>query len=203
LLERVRERYDAASKYVQAFRRYVRPVNGIDDLQIAPFHLLASEGRVHADRTHSWHMEELGAICNADPGILLHTAFREVVLSDEREVADAIEWWEQLTATGGEGAVVKPLTFVSRDRRGLVQPALKVRGSEYLRIVYGPEYTLPIQLERLRERAISSKRRLALAEFTLGLESLHRFVERAPLRSVHECVFGVLALESEPIDPRL
>ena len=51
--------------------------------------------------------------------------------------------------------------------------------------------------------AVASKRRLALAEFALGLEGLHRFVERQPLRSIHECAFGVLALESEPIDPRL
>jgi protein phosphatase len=131
------------------------------------------------------------------------TAFREVLLSDEAQVAEAISWWEELTANGGEGVVVKPDTFVARDRRGLVQPALKVRGREYLRIVYGPEYTLPNNLERLRERAVSSKRRLALSEFTLGLEGLHRFIERAPLRSIHECAFGVLALESEPIDPRL
>jgi protein phosphatase len=203
MLDRVRQRYDAAYKYVEAYRRYVRPVNTIADLQLAPFHLLATEGHVHVDRTHRWHMEELALICDADPSLLLKTAFREVVLSDDFDVARAVGWWEELTAKGGEGMVVKPLAFISRDRRGLVQPALKVRGSEYLRIVYGPEYTLPEQLERLRERAVLSKRRLAMSEFTLGLEALHRFVERAPLRSIHECVFGVLALESEPIDPRL
>ncbi|MEO7040539.1 MAG: hypothetical protein ABI186_10970, partial [Candidatus Elarobacter sp.] len=88
-------------------------------------------------------------------------------------------------------------------RRGWIQPALKVRRRDYLRVVYGPEYTLPDQLERLRERGLNTKRRLALAEFSLGLEALHRFVERQPLRSVHECVFGAPALESEPVDPRL
>jgi polynucleotide kinase-phosphatase len=203
ILGTTKARHEAASGYVDAFRRYVRPVRGIDDLTLAPFHLLATEGRVHVEQTHRWHMEELGLICAADSSLLMATAFREVLLSDEAQVAEAISWWEQLTQNGGEGVVVKPHTFVARDKRGLVQPALKVRGREYLRIVYGPEYTLPNNLERLRERAVSSKRRLALYEFTLGLEGLHRFVERAPLRSIHECVFGVLALESEPIDPRL
>ena len=203
VLETTKERQEAASGYVRAFRQYVRRVDGIDDLTIAPFHLLATEGRVNVDQTHRWHMEELGLVCAADPSFLRATAFREVMLSDETQIAEAISWWDELTSNGGEGIVMKPHTFLARDRRGLVQPALKVRGREYLRIVYGPEYTLTNNLERLRERAVSSKRRLALSEFTLGLEGLHRFVERAPLRSVHECAFGVLALESEPIDPRL
>ncbi|MFX4817098.1 hypothetical protein ABTB66_17965, partial [Acinetobacter baumannii] len=73
----------------------------------------------------------------------------------------------------------------------------------YLRIIYGPDYDLPDQLRRLRARGLSHKRALALSEFALGIEALERFVRRAPLRQVHECVFGVLALESEPVDPRL
>ena len=104
---------------------------------------------------------------------------------------------------GGEGAVVKPLTFVASSSRGLLQPAVKCRGREYLRIIYGPEYTMPEHLTRLRERGLSGKRSLALREFALGIEGLERFVQREPLRRVHECVFGVLALESEPVDPRL
>jgi len=203
LLARVKERHGAAIGYVQAFRRYVRPVTGIGDLRLAPFHLLATEGCVHADKSNRWHMEELATVCAADPALLTATPFREVAISDESQISDAVAWWEELTASGGEGIVMKPFSFLARDRRGLVQPALKVRGKEYLRIVYGPEYAIPEHLERLRERAVSSKRRLALSEFALGLEALHRFVERAPVRSIHECAFGVLALESEPIDPRL
>nr|MDP9104979.1 polynucleotide kinase-phosphatase [Candidatus Eremiobacteraeota bacterium] len=203
LLERVEARGDAALRYAAAFRRYVRPVRGVDDLVLAPFHLLATEGRVYDDRDHMWHLHALAEICAADPALLLATAYREVALDDERQCADAASWWEELTANGGEGVVVKPWTFVTRGSKGVVQPALKVRGREYLRIVYGPEYTLPDQLERLRERGLNTKRRLALQEFSLGVEALNRFVERAPLRAVHECVFGVLALESEPVDPRL
>jgi len=203
LLADIRRRSSSAEAYVRAFRGYVRDVASVDDLVLAPFHLLATEGAVHADRDHLWHLRTLAEICAADARILQSTAHREVALADEQQLADAADWWTSLVARGGEGAVVKPLDFVARNGRGLVQPALKVRGPEYLRIVYGPEYRLPQHLSRLRERGLAAKRRLALAEFCLGLEGLHRFVERAPLRAVHECVFGVLALESEPVDPRL
>jgi protein phosphatase len=112
-------------------------------------------------------------------------------------------WWRDYTEEGGEGMVVKPQTFVVRGEKGLVQPAVKVRGREYLRIIYGPDYTEPVHLERLRKRALHTKRSLALREFALGVEGLERFVRREPLRRVHECAFAVLALESEPVDPRL
>jgi len=117
--------------------------------------------------------------------------------------AEAAAWWEHLTATGGEGMVVKPLLFIARGRKGLVQPGIKCRGREYLRIIYGPEYADPGQIDRLRARGLGRKRSLAVREFGLGVEALERFVRREPLYRVHECVFGVLALESEPVDPRL
>ena len=81
---------------------------------------------------------------------------------------------------------------------------MKCRGKEYLQIIYGLEYTAAENLERLRSRGLSRKRSLAFREFALGIEALERFVVgREPLRRVHECVFAVLALESEPVDPRL
>jgi protein phosphatase len=80
---------------------------------------------------------------------------------------------------------------------------VKVRGRESLRILYGPEYTAPAHLDRLRARGLAAKRSLALRELALGLEGLDRFVAKEPLYRVHECAFAVLALESEPVDPRL
>ena len=136
-------------------------------------------------------------------GILVATPYRVIDVTDPDSEAEGIRWWEELTGRGGEGMVVKPLDFVAKGRRGLVQPAVKCRGREYLRIIYGPEYTAPENLERLRSRGLSAKRSLALREFALGIEALERFVRQEPLRRVHECVFGVLALESEPVDPRL
>jgi protein phosphatase len=91
-------------------------------------------------------------------------------------------------------------TFVTAGHR---RPGIKCRGHEYLRIIYGPEYAEPSQLDRLRDRSLGRKRSLAGREFALGVEALERFVRREPLHRVHECVFAVLALESEPVDPRL
>ncbi|MGB6474240.1 MAG: polynucleotide kinase-phosphatase [Candidatus Sulfotelmatobacter sp.] len=203
LVGRFEERQTMAEHYIDAYRRYCWSVHSLEDLELAPFHLLASEGAVHSDKNHVWHMTTLARLCAADAGLLLATPYKVLNLSDDRSLQEGIAWWEELTASGGEGMVVKPSQFVGRNRRGLIQPAIKCRGREYLRIIYGPEYTAPEHLERLRARGLGTKRSLALREFALGLEALHRFVEREPLRRVHECVFGVLALESEPVDPRL
>ncbi len=205
LLAAARERLDAASRYVAAYRTYCWPVHGVDDLKLAPFHLLATEGKTYFARDHAWHMELLARLCAHDP-VLLATTNRTVELTDAGSITAATAWWEELTARGGEGMVVKPLDFIAKgtQRGDLLQPAVKCRGKEYLRIIYGPEYDRPENLSRLRSRGLSGKRSLALREFALGVEGLERFAtRREPLRRVHECVFGVLALESEPVDPRL
>jgi protein phosphatase len=165
--------------------------------------VLASDGAVHLDRGHPWHIEMSEALAQADGEVIVPTAQTLVDTTSVANQAEATRWWEVLTERGCEGMVVKPIDFVVRGRRGLVQPALKTRGREYLRIIYGPEYTEPENLERLRTRGLGRKRSLALREFALGIEALERFVRGEPLRRVHECVFGVLALESEPVDPRL
>lgn len=208
LLERITARRDMCRAYEEAYRRYCWPVNSLTDLKLAPFHLLASEGAVHTDKDHIVHMQWAERLAHADAdatdnSVLLATPHRTVSLENADDVSSAIVWWEELTARGGEGMVVKPVDFVSTGNRGLLQPALKCRGREYLRIIYGPEYTAPENLERLRARGVGAKRSLALREFALGLEALERFVHGEPLYRVHECVFAVLALESEPVDPRL
>ena len=203
LLHDYRQRLPLAEKFVTAYRHYCWPVNSLHDLRLAPFHVLATEGKVHCDRDHVWHMHTIAKICAAEPQLFLVTAYRQVDVTDPADQSEAVRWWESATENCSEGMVVKPLEFVARGRRGLAQPAVKCRGREYLRIIYGPEYTTPSNLERLRSRGLAAKRSLALREFALGIEALQRFVRREPLRRIHECVFGVLALESEPVDPRL
>jgi protein phosphatase len=200
LLIRTCARRAMATDYIAAYRRYCWLVNSVDDLKLAPFHLLATEGKVHMDKPNEWHMTTLARLAG---GIVIATPFQVVDVTNPESEAAAVHWWEALTARGGEGMVVKPLEFIARGKRGLLQPAVKCRGREYLRIIYGPEYTAPENLERLRSRGLSAKRSLALREFALGVEALERFARGEPLRRVHECVFGVLALESEPVDPRL
>jgi protein phosphatase len=203
LAERTTQRLHAMQKYVREYRQYCWPVESLDDFKLAPFHLLASEGAVHVNKRHTWHMEMIAKLCEADERLLLATPFQLVDLNDTSSCEAAIAWWTDLTAAGREGMVVKPLEFISKGRRGFTQPAIKCRGPEYLRIIYGPEYLLPENLERLKSRAVGAKRSLASREFSLGVEALERFVRKEPLRRTHECVFGVLASESEPIDPRL
>jgi protein phosphatase len=203
LLARQRDRLEMAQRFVDAYRRYCWTVETLDDLKIAPFQILAGEGRLHADRDHSWHLGTIERVAGAGGGFVHPSRWLRVDVTNSVSQDAGIRWWEALTSAGGEGMVVKPLGTIVRGRRGLVQPGVKVRGREYLRLIYGPEYTSPEYLERLRERNLAHKRSMALREFALGIEALERFVREEPLYQVHECVFGVLALESEPVDPRL
>lgn len=193
LLARTAQRSANATAYRAAYERYCWPTDGMEGVRIAPFQLLAVEGRTFHDRSHLWHLETLSRL----EGPLFQQTRHLVV--DTADPAAGVRWWEELTEAGGEGMVVKPLANLGRR----VQPGVKVRGREYLRIIYGPDYTEPANLARLRKRSLGRKRGLALREYALGIEALERVARGEPLWRVHECVFGVLALESEPVDPRL
>ena len=172
-------------------------------MRVAPFQLLATEGAVYHERPHLWHLALADRLAAASPELIDRAPSGSAPIPAIPRRAAATGWWEELTAAGGEGMVVKPAANLTRDPKGLVQPGLKVRGREYLRLIYGPDYTEPANLTRLRQRALSHKRSLALREYALGLEALDRVAGGEPLWRVHECVFAVLALESEPVDPRL
>jgi polynucleotide kinase-phosphatase len=203
LLQMYSSKQEMIADYTTAYRNYCWPVNGVDDYKLAPFHILATEGAVHVDKDHAWHMQEISLICEQDRQLFLATPHKIIEVNDEAGINEVVSWWTNLTEKGGEGMVIKSFDFITTGKKGLVQPAIKCRGKEYLRIIYGPEYSAPENMARLKNRGLSGKRSLALREFALGVESLERFVRREPLRKVHECVFGVLALESEEIDPSL
>ena len=197
-----------AGAFTAAYRHYCWPVDGLDGVRLAPFQVLATEGAVYHERDHGWHLGLADRLAHAAPGLITGTRRLRVDTTDPDSVTAGITWWEELTGRGGEGMVVKPhanLTraALTRDGRGLAQPGIKVRGREYLRIIYGPDYTEPANLARLRDRHLGRKRSLALREYALGLEALERGARGDPLWRIHEAVFGVLALESEPVDPRL
>jgi protein phosphatase len=203
LLERTRSRLANAEAFTAAYLRYCWATDGLAGVRVAPFQLLASEGAVYHERPHLWHLGLADRLAAAAPDLICTTRRVEVETGDAASVAAATRWWEEMTAAGGEGMVVKPAAGLTRGTHGLVQPGLKVRGREYLRIIYGPDYTEPAHLARLRQRGLAHKRSLALREYALGLEALDRVARGEPLWRVHECVFAVLALESEPVDPRL
>ena len=212
LLDRTRSRLANAEAFTAAYLRYCWATDGLAGVRVAPFQLLATEGAVYHERPHLWHLgladrlaagELAGAAGAAGQELIATTRRVYAETGDPASVAAATRWWEELTAAGGEGMVVKPAANLTRGAHGLVQPGLKVRGREYLRLIYGPDYTEPANLTRLRQRGLSHKRSLALREYALGLEALDRVARGEPLWRVHECVFAVLALESEPVDPRL
>jgi protein phosphatase len=203
LIDSQRQRIEHVDRYIDAYRRYVWPVKSIADLRLAPFQVLAGESGVFVDRDHAWHLDLCDQLVAADANWFTRTNRLIVDVTDPESQSAGVTWWEQLTSHGGEGMVVKPMSPVATGRKGLAQPGIKCRGPEYLRIIYGPEYADPNQINRLRTRSLGRKRSLAIREFGLGIEGLERFVAGDPLYRVHECVFGVLAMESEPVDPRL
>ncbi|MFB4287920.1 polynucleotide kinase-phosphatase [Nonomuraea sp. ATR24] len=194
LLERTRRRAGNATLFRDAYARYCWPVDGLEGVRLAPFQILACEGRATALEPHAWHLSTLGLL---DAPIIAPTRHVFVSLDSPSSRAEATAWWEAMTAAGGEGMVVKPAAHTG----GRVQPGVKVRGREYLRIIYGPDYTESLGV--LRRRFLGKKRSLALREHALGLEALARLADGEPGWRVHEPVFAVLALESEPVDPRL
>ncbi|MBB4711915.1 protein phosphatase [Streptomyces luteogriseus] len=205
LLTRTGERATDAAAFTEAYRRYCWTTDGLDGVRLAPFQILAVQGRSLAGLPHDEQLARLDRLVEHDGSGLLQTTRRLYVeTADPESVQAGVDWWLEMTGRGGEGMVVKPVGAVVRDGRGrLVQPGIKCRGREYLRIIYGPEYTRPENLARLRSRFLNHKRSLAIREYALGLEALDRLAEGEPLWRVHEAVFGVLALESEPVDPRL
>ncbi|WP_378738533.1 polynucleotide kinase-phosphatase [Nocardia brasiliensis] len=207
---RIGERKDDAAAFTAAYGRYCWPVEGMAGLRLAPFQILAAEGSNHAIREHDWHLALIDRLVAADTELCAPTGRMFVDLTDPAGAAAATRWWTELTAAGGEGMVVKPRQALVRGTPKaegatgrLVQPGVKCRGPEYLRIIYGPEYRREANLNRLRNRGLGRKRSMALREYALGLEALDRLAAGEPLWRVHEAVFAVLALESEPVDPRL
>lgn len=204
LADTYRSRAEDAQAFTNAYRHYCWPVESVDDLRFAPFQLLAAGDQTFFDKDHVWHMETLQNVVAADPSDLLHlTGWRTVHVDNEEECSALVDWWLEHTNAGGEGLVIKPRSVVATHEGKLVQPGVKCRGREYLRIIYGLSYTEPEQLQRLKNRRLGRKRSLALREFALGVEALEGFVGALPFRDVHRAVFGVLALETEPVDPRL
>ncbi|MEZ5097185.1 MAG: polynucleotide kinase-phosphatase [Nocardioides sp.] len=194
LVERSQQRLTNAEAFRDSYAAYVHPTDGLDGVTLAPFQVLASEGRALAlTESHEWHLSELAKM---EGDLITPTRHRFVDLASQDEREAATRWWLDLTASGGEGMVVKPAHLTE----GRVQPGIKVRGREYLRIIYGPDYT--DSLDVLRDRFLGKKRQLAQREHGLGIEALTAFVDHEPLWKVHQSVFAVLALESEPVDPR-
>lgn len=194
------DKLDNARVFRDVFQKYCWEINDIDQIQIAPFHLLAHSNETFFEKPHTWHMEMNKEFSKME-NLFVETEY--MIIDNAASEEEAIKWWDVITSDGHEGIVIKPEAFISTSKGKLVQPAIKVRGRKYLNIIYGMDYLQPENLKRLKKRNVGKKQKLALKEFALGVEGIQRFVNGESIERVHECVLGTLAMESNPVDPRL
>jgi protein phosphatase len=143
------------SDYIAAYRRYCWPFESLADYRLAPFHLLASEGVVHSDKDHRLAYADAGTALRDHRAVHRNCARRRS-MTDRSARRRASSGGRNCTGAGrrhgGQAA------DVCDSARGLIQPAIKCRGREYLRIIYGPDYTAPEHLARLRVRSLGQTR---------------------------------------------
>lgn len=199
-VQEMEEKLANARVFREAFQEYCWDVSGLEGIRIAPFHTLAHSGQSYFNHSHLWHMEHNRELAGVSP-LFLETEYRTI--TGEADEAEVIRWWEEITENGHEGIVIKPEVFITRNGKSMIQPAIKVRGRKYLHIIYGIDYLQPDNLARLKQRRTAKKERHALMECALSAESVERFIRKEPVERVHECVLAALALESDPVDPRL
>lgn len=199
-MEEYTEKYKNAARFDAVFRNYCWPTNELSGIQIAPFHILAHSSATNFHQPHSWHMK-MNAYLAENSSLFIATEYR--LIESEQDEQEVINWWKDMTENGHEGIVIKPFDFQAYHKGKLLQPAIKVRGREYLRIIYGMDYTNEDTMKKLKQRNPSRKMKNALLEFKLGMEGISRFVSLESSNRVHECALATLALESDTIDPRL
>ncbi|TDL78498.1 polynucleotide kinase-phosphatase [Peribacillus frigoritolerans] len=199
-LNEYEQKLENAHTFNEVFQKYCWEIEDVDSIQIAPFHVLAHSNETFFDKPHTWHMEmnrEYAALSS----LFVETDYK--LITDDASAEEVIKWWQDITREGHEGIVIKPEFYIAMNKGKLLQPAIKVRGRKYLNIIYGMDYLSPKNLERLKNRNTAKKQKLALREFALGIESIKRYVNGETIERVHECVLATLALESDPVDPRL
>lgn len=98
MLVRQRDRLEMAERFVDAYRRYCWTVETADDLKVAPFQILAGEGRVHAERDHVWHMQTIERVADAGGGFVHPTRWLRVNVTDPASQDAGTSWWDELTS---------------------------------------------------------------------------------------------------------
>lgn len=199
-LEEYTTKYKNAACFDAVFKNYCWATHELSGIQIAPFHILAHSSSTNFHETHSWHMK-MNEFLAENSSLFIATEYR--LIDSEKDELEVIEWWKEMTDIGHEGIIIKPLHYETYYKGKLLQPAIKVRGREYLRIIYGMDYTNETTMKKLKHRNPSRKMRNALLEFKLGIEGISRFVRSESNARIHECALATLALESDAIDPRL
>ena len=194
-------------KFLQRFGETVKaydcPAEQLQDYRFYPQTLLASEGKTYFDMDQVWHRNHWKGIGKDQESMFSPSQYHWVDLNDADACRAVSTWFEELSSQQSAGVVVSPTHPVMEAGTDLIQPGLSVRGKEYLRTIYGPDYDHPEKLELHRVRRLKDIRQLAVRQLALGEEALIRFVEKKDLTSVYECNFALLSLQASDIDPRL
>jgi hypothetical protein len=173
---------ERAKQYLKSLANYTQD----QDIQIRVFDLLAW-GNIEDGRVKKWNngyyvvrRKKLDLI---DTWFGKHKIFRpvewqEVDLFDEQSKLNCIKNWEVYCSSGGEGFVFKPPMQYYSSAGYPIQSMVKVRGREYLRIIYGIDYLEPEYLDKLKQRSIKKKRIQAIQETEMAKLILKTFIEK-------------------------
>jgi len=93
-----------------------------------------------------------------------------VNLNSDEEKKNAVKQWEKYCCEGGEGWVIKvtPTQFIDSPTGQLILPMVKVRGIDYLRLVYGIDYLEPKYFDYVKKRDVAPKRLLSRLHFEIA-----------------------------------
>lgn len=191
-------------KYKEQLENYCWDAD-ITNIKIAPFHLLAHEGKTYFDKTHEWHLNHFNELIDIPSNDLFEkTPYVLVDLDDEDSIKKAVDFWLDVTAKGYEGVMFKTETFIEKNDEGeTILPMMKVRGKDYLRIIYGINYNDDKYIHQLRYRNVSKKRFLHYKQTALAVESVKLFANGESFDKWHDYVFANLCLGNVVTDHRL
>ena len=202
--EEVIKNLDNIEKYKEQLENYCWDTN-ITNIKIAPFHLLAHEKKTFFDKPHEWHLNHFNEIIDLkENDLFIKTPYVIVNLDSEDSKKKAIDFWLDITSKGYEGVMFKSETFVEKNADGkTILPMMKVRGKDYLRIIYGINYNDKKYLDKLRYRNVSKKRFLHYTEMSLSIESIKLFSNGEPFNKWHDYIFASICLGNMATDHRL
>lgn len=166
-----------------------------------PYHLLAAQSGTFFHQPHAWHTAQLSAFSQGHPTRVRALRSEVLDLQDHDHRRSLVAWWQELSEAGAPGIIVKPVTLELFVNHEYLQPAMKVRGREALRMVYGPFYTEHDLLAHHRTRSLKERRELVIRHFVLGKEALTRFVAGQPHAEVLQIITTHLAISTMDGNP--
>lgn len=177
----------------------------ITNIKIAPFHVLAHKNKTFFDKKHEWHLNHFNELINMkENDLFVETPYIIVDLESEESMSKAIKFWLDVTTKGYEGVMFKTETFIETNDNGdTILPMMKVRGKDYLRIIYGINYDDKKYLDKLKNRSVSKKRFLHYKQTALAIESVKLFANGESLEKWHDYVFAGICLGNMVTDHRL